>query len=142
MDEFGVLEDAQGGFAVKMEKRASRVPESGRDRRQTDPVLSGGRLGRRLGEVSERELLVRVRDDKDPLAREELITRYLPLVKSLARRFASRGQAVEDLIQVGSIGLIKAIDRFDLGAEWSCPRTPLRPSWARSSATSATRAGR
>ena len=76
--------------------------------------------------MPERELLLRVRDDKDLLAREELITRYLPLVKSLARRFASRGQAVEDLIQVGSIGLIKAIDRFDLerGVELSTYATP------------------
>jgi RNA polymerase sigma-B factor len=47
-------------------------------------------------------------------------------VKSLARRFASRGQAVEDLVQVGSIGLIKAIDRFDLdrGVELSTYATP------------------
>jgi len=76
--------------------------------------------------LSERELLIRVRDSKDQAAREELITRYLPLVKSLARRFASRGQPVEDLVQVGSIGLIKAIDRFDLerGVELSTYATP------------------
>jgi RNA polymerase sigma-B factor len=88
--------------------------------------VRGNRTGRRLGDVPERELLLRVRKEKDPLAREELITRYLPLVKSLARRFASRGQAVEDLIQVGSIGLIKAIDRFDLdrGVELSTYATP------------------
>ncbi len=81
---------------------------------------------RPLADVSERELLLRVRNDRDPLAREELITRYLPLVKSLARRFASRGQSVEDLIQVGSIGLIKAVDRFDLerGVELSTYATP------------------
>jgi RNA polymerase sigma-B factor len=64
--------------------------------------------------MSERDLLVLVRDHKDKAAREELITRYLPLVRSLARRFASRGQPVEDLIQVGCIGLIKAVDRFDV----------------------------
>jgi RNA polymerase sigma-B factor len=83
-------------------------------------------FGERLGDLSERELLARVAHDKDQSAREELITRYLPLVKSLARRFASRGQAVEDLIQVGSIGLIKAIDRFDLdrGVELSTYATP------------------
>lgn len=76
--------------------------------------------------LSERELLLRVRNHGDKAAREELITRYLPLVKSLARRFASRGQPVEDLIQVGSIGLIKAIDRFDLdrGVELSTYATP------------------
>ncbi|MBN1321887.1 MAG: RNA polymerase sigma factor SigF [Thermoleophilia bacterium] len=76
--------------------------------------------------LSERDLLVRVRDHGDNGAREELITRYLPLVRSLARRFASRGQPVEDLIQVGSIGLIKAVDRFDLdrGVELSTYATP------------------
>jgi RNA polymerase sigma-B factor len=79
-----------------------------------------------LEDVPERELLLRIRDTKDQAAREELITRYLPLVKSLARRFASRGQAVEDLIQVGSIGLIKAVDRFDIerGVELSTYATP------------------
>lgn len=81
---------------------------------------------RPLGEVGERELLVRMREQGDAQAREELITRYLPLVRSSARRFASRGQAVEDLIQVGSIGLIKAIDRFDIerGVELSTYATP------------------
>lgn len=76
--------------------------------------------------MSEQELLILVRERKDGAAREELITRYLPLVRSLARRFASRGQPVEDLIQVGCIGLIKAIDRFDLGrgVELSTYATP------------------
>jgi RNA polymerase sigma-B factor len=76
--------------------------------------------------LSERELLLRVRESGDRAARDELITRYLPLARSLARRFASRGQPVDDLIQVGSIGLIKAIDRFDLerGVELSTYATP------------------
>ena len=76
--------------------------------------------------MPERDLLVAVRDYRDAAAREELITRYLPLVRSLARRFASRGQPVEDLIQVGCIGLIKAVDRFDLdrGVELSTYATP------------------
>ena len=93
---------------------------------QNRTVASSGSFEDRPGNLSERELLVRLRDHKDKAAREELITRYLPLVKSLARRFASRGQPVEDLIQVGSIGLIKAIDRFDLerGVELSTYATP------------------
>lgn len=83
-------------------------------------------LGPPLKDVDERELLRRCREDGDQTAREELITRYLPLVRGLARRFASRGQPVEDLIQVGSIGLIKAIDRFDAnrGVELSTYATP------------------
>jgi RNA polymerase sigma-B factor len=50
----------------------------------------------------------------DPGAREELTRVYQPLAEYLARRFYGRGEAVEDLIQVASIGLLKAIDRFDL----------------------------
>jgi RNA polymerase sigma-B factor len=49
----------------------------------------------------------------DLAARERLIEAYLPLAQSLARRFAHRGERVEDLVQVGTIGLIKAVDRFE-----------------------------
>lgn len=45
--------------------------------------------------------------------REELIERHLPLVRAVARRYAHRGEPVEDLVQVGALGLIKAVDRFD-----------------------------
>ena len=47
-------------------------------------------------------------------ARERLIQQYMPLVKKLARQYSKRGEPYEDLVQVGSIGLIKAVDRFDL----------------------------
>lgn len=85
-----------------------------------------GAYGVRLSSLPEKELLRRIHEEGDGHAREELITRYLPLVRSLARRFSSRGQAMEDLIQVGSIGLIKAIDRFDInrGVELSTYATP------------------
>jgi len=46
-------------------------------------------------------------------ARNELIERHLPLVRAVARRFTDRGEPLEDLVQVGSVGLIKAVDRFD-----------------------------
>jgi RNA polymerase sigma-B factor len=45
--------------------------------------------------------------------RERLIMEHLPLVRGLARRYAQRGEPLDDLVQVGTIGLIKAIDRFD-----------------------------
>jgi len=45
--------------------------------------------------------------------REALILRHMPLVNSLARRYANRGEPLDDLEQVGSIGLIKAVDRYD-----------------------------
>jgi RNA polymerase sigma-B factor len=46
-------------------------------------------------------------------ARARLIEQHLPLVRSLARRFAHRGEPLEDLVQVGTIGLIRAVDRFE-----------------------------
>ncbi len=45
--------------------------------------------------------------------REELIVEHLPLVRALARRYANRGEPLDDLEQAGTIGLIKAVDRFD-----------------------------
>ena len=49
----------------------------------------------------------------EPGARDALVERYLPLVKHLARRYARGLEPFEDLVQVGSIGLLNAIDRFD-----------------------------
>jgi RNA polymerase sigma-B factor len=49
--------------------------------------------------------------------RDELAETHLPLVEYLARRFAGRSEPLDDLVQVGTIGLIKAIDRFELGRE-------------------------
>jgi RNA polymerase sigma-B factor len=50
----------------------------------------------------------------DLVARDRLIQLYLPLVRKLARRHVGRGEQLEDLVQVGTIGLINAIDRFQL----------------------------
>jgi len=61
-----------------------------------------------------RELLRRYHRHGDRDARDRLIRQYLPLVRRLARQHAGRGEQLEDLVQVGSIGLIKAIDRFKL----------------------------
>jgi RNA polymerase sigma-B factor len=59
-------------------------------------------------------------------ARDALVTLHLPLVQFLARRFRDRGEPLEDLVQVGTIGLIKAVDRFDIerGVEFSTYATP------------------
>jgi RNA polymerase sigma-B factor len=65
----------------------------------------------------DRDLLRRYHEDGDVSARELLVQRHLPLVRSLARRFAGRGESLEDLEQVGAIGLIKAIDRFEMSRE-------------------------
>ena len=65
-------------------------------------------------------------DSGDLQAREELIERYMSLVRSLARRYSYRGEQLDDLVQIGAIGLIKAIDRFDLerGVELTTYATP------------------
>jgi RNA polymerase sigma-B factor len=71
-------------------------------------------------------LLRRYHEEGDLAAREELIERYMSLVRSLARRYSYRGEQLEDLVQIGAIGLIKAIDRFDLerGVELTTYATP------------------
>ena len=66
-----------------------------------------------LKEAKKRELLERARGG-DKAAREQLITGNLKLILSVIRRFAARGENPEDLFQVGCIGLIKAIDNFDV----------------------------
>ena len=65
----------------------------------------------------DRKLLRRYHEHGDVSAREALVQRHLPLVRSLARRYAGRGEALEDIEQVGTIGLIKAIDRYELSRE-------------------------
>jgi RNA polymerase sigma-B factor len=59
-------------------------------------------------------------------ARDDLVHLHLPLVEHCARRFRNRGEPFEDLVQVGTIGLLKSIDRFDTdrGVEFSTYATP------------------
>ena len=59
------------------------------------------------------QLLKRTKDG-DTAAREKLISGNLRLVLSVIQKFASRGENIDDLFQVGCIGLIKAIDNFDI----------------------------
>src|SRR3954449_10807451 len=77
------------------------------------------------------ELFAQLRDETAPepdrdAARDGLVHLHLPLVEHCARRFRNRGEPFEDLVQVGTIGLIKSIDRFDLGrgVEFSTYATP------------------
>jgi RNA polymerase sigma-B factor len=57
----------------------------------------------------------------DPTRRDELVTAHLGLAEYLARRFANRGEPLDDLVQVASLGLLKAVGRFDpeRGVEFS-----------------------
>jgi RNA polymerase sigma-B factor len=72
------------------------------------------------------DLLEAYRRDGDRSARDRLIEELMPLVRSLASRYAGRGEPIEDLVQVGAIGLIKAVDRFELdrGVELSTYAVP------------------
>jgi RNA polymerase sigma-B factor len=70
-------------------------------------------LPARAEPASDAELLRRYHESGDVDARQELIERHLEFVQRLARRYARRGEQLDDLTQVGCVGLIKAIDRFD-----------------------------
>ena len=76
--------------------------------------------------IDDRTLLRRYHEDGDLAAREQLIEQYMSLVRSLARRYSYRGEQLDDLVQIGAIGLIKAIDRFDVdrGVELTTYATP------------------
>jgi len=65
----------------------------------------------------EREAELFKRREEDPAVRDELVEQFRALAEYLARRFQGRGEPVEDLTQVAMIGLLKAIDRFDLDRE-------------------------
>ena len=71
-----------------------------------------------LHDVTRREqidldLLRRYHQTDDPRALEELAHRSMPLVRSIARKYHGRGEDMDDLIQAGNVGLVKAIERFD-----------------------------
>lgn len=73
-----------------------------------------------------RALFAEYTKHRESAPRDELVVLHLNLVRYLASRFANRGEALEDLIQVGTLGLIKAIDRFDTGrgVEFTTYATP------------------
>ncbi|HEY7631720.1 MAG TPA: SigB/SigF/SigG family RNA polymerase sigma factor [Thermoleophilaceae bacterium] len=65
------------------------------------------------GSASDGDLLRAYHEDGDVRARQSLIERHVGFVRRLAQRYSHRGETIEDLTQVGCVGLIKAIDRFD-----------------------------
>jgi RNA polymerase sigma-B factor len=69
--------------------------------------------GRAARAREDRRLLERYHRDGDPAAREALVQRFLPLARQLARRYQRGGEPLDDLVQVASLGLLKAIDRFE-----------------------------
>jgi RNA polymerase sigma-B factor len=84
--------------------------EAARTVEASGEVLPQGKTRR---DAATPELFAEHQRTHDPRVREALILAHMNLVRYLARKFANRGEPLEDLIQVGMIGLINAIDRFD-----------------------------
>ncbi|MDX6687709.1 MAG: polymerase sigma-B factor [Baekduia sp.] len=82
------------------------MPASRRVRRPT-----GLRSAR--SDAHDAQILARFARDRDPLLREQLVRRYLPLARYAASRYARRTEPFDDLLQVACVGLLKAIDRYD-----------------------------
>ena len=73
-----------------------------------------------------RELFRKFKEEGDMDAREKLVMSHLNLVRFIANKFKNRGEPIDDLVQVGYLGLLKAIDRFDpdRGLEFTTFATP------------------
>ena len=78
------------------------------------------------GKEKTHELFRRYKEEGDVEAREKLVMSHMNLVRFLANKFKNRGEPLDDLIQVGYLGLLKAIDRFDpsRGLEFTTYATP------------------
>jgi RNA polymerase sigma-B factor len=75
---------------------------------------SGARLGPREPSLESAELFRRWCRHRDRAARDELVKRFLPLARKLAHRYRGAHEPYDDLLQVASLGLVKAIERFDI----------------------------
>jgi RNA polymerase sigma-B factor len=94
--------------AVRRENRWPRRKDGRALARVEDIARSHGRHP-----GDEDELLRRYARTRDPALKEELVRRFLPLARSLALRYRGASEQLEDLIQVASLGLVKALDGFD-----------------------------
>jgi RNA polymerase sigma-B factor len=75
--------------------------------------MPGTPVGEPLSAADSQALFERWRRDRDRVARDELIARFLPLARKLARRYVQSSEPYDDLVQVASLGLVKAVERFD-----------------------------
>ena len=75
--------------------------------------MSGIPVGEPVSAADSQELFERWRRHQDRDARDELIARFLPLARKLARRYVQSSEPYDDLVQVASLGLVKAVERFD-----------------------------
>ncbi len=88
----------------------------------TSQTISKTHTGSTSAHADPRQLFIRWQRHGDAVAREALVQRYMPLARSLTRRYGRSSEPFEDLLQVASLGLLKAIDRYDARAR---PRVPV-----------------
>ena len=112
---------------------SSETIEGSSDAASDEALAEGPRQPSRLSVDRDRTralfIELQAAEEGDPArqrARDSLVEAHLPLVEHLARRFRNRGEPYDDLVQVATIGLIKSVDRFDLGrgVEFSTYATP------------------
>jgi RNA polymerase sigma-B factor len=77
------------------------------------PTGQGGHAERRRMKAVEAQLLRRYAETGDPAVKDELAQRLMPLARSMAMRYRSGSEPLDDLVQVASLGLVKAIEGFD-----------------------------
>jgi RNA polymerase sigma-B factor len=94
-------------------RRRARNSHTRTRRASQRPATLAPRPGDPDGRKREQILFVRYQRQGDMAAREELVRRFLPLARRLARRYERASEPLEDLVQVASVGLVKAIDRFE-----------------------------
>jgi RNA polymerase sigma-B factor len=132
-----VPEDADTETAVLLDEAEAAEGQEGQAKVARPPHQGGGSTPQQRGSAhaaahaEARELFRRMAelDPRDPARaqiRDRLVRMHLPLVEHLARRFRNRGEPLDDLTQVATIGLIKSVDRFDpqRGVEFSTYATP------------------
>jgi RNA polymerase sigma-B factor len=92
--------------------------DAGQDDAELRPDRRGEDAERRSSRADDdRALFARYLDSRDPIDREVLVERFLPLARQLARRYQRPDEPFDDLFQVACLGLVKAIDRFDLSRD-------------------------
>jgi RNA polymerase sigma-B factor len=88
--------------------------------------MSAVTTARDLARLTDEELLVEYREDRNPEARDELVERFIPFARKLALRYVHSREPLDDLVQVASLGLLNALDRFEprLGKKFTSYAAP------------------
>lgn len=98
-------------------QRVQALGPSGNGAPVKDPGPTGAAMDTAQRASRERELLKRYHERGDTRARDQLAEEMVPLARALAGRYTGRGEPLDDLVQVACVGIMKAIDGFDLSRE-------------------------